>query len=189
LIFDEGQTTAECSCGRWALAETRQPLTLHEAKSNHGLHVAMVTTPAAHPALSVTIDAESCSTFPTDLMPLRDRLIREAQSHPAFDGMNAQDIARSVEHRLFGYIHTQPWWFRRLAIDKPKRQATEAQRHALEVARQAKVEKQRESEEQLNERLNTHAGAVSATAAGATLAQESPALIGPDEPGPHRLDA
>lgn len=84
-------------------------------------------------------------TFPDYLTPLASKFYQQALTHPAYLLLSPVAIRQSVENRLFAIVCKSPWWFGRLKMDR-KREATEAQLAALEKARQAKIERNREDE-------------------------------------------
>lgn len=106
------------------------------------------TSPSSPPLrpLKQTLTILSISTFPKRFEPLRDRLVREAKKHPDFQGLDPDEIVRSVENRLWTVIQTYPWWYGQLKGDKPKRPASPAQLDALAKARQRKQALQDEAD-------------------------------------------
>ncbi len=151
LIFDEGQSTALCSCDGWELADQQHPLSLDQAKRNHALHVEMT----AHKAPSTkTIEAEWISTIPKRLTHLVDKFCIQARCHPAFVALTPSAIRQLVEHKLFTIVGGYPEWYGTRSAPK---QATEKQLTALAKARAARTrltEEEQERERRLEERVH-----------------------------------
>lgn len=84
------------------------------------------------------------STFPDRLKPLAEKFYQQALSHPAFVFMTAGEIRQSIENRIWSLASNWPMWFGSGPV--VKREATEAQLAALDKARQARIELDRENE-------------------------------------------
>lgn len=140
--MDTADNLGECTCGRWAMADRVHTLSPVDLKRNHDRHVAMVSQESATPT---TIDT-TVGTFPDKYMPLRDRMVKEAKHHPAFSGMSPERIVESVGNRLLSFVGRYPYWYGRLAEDHARKPLTDAQRTALERARERKREIQREAD-------------------------------------------
>lgn len=144
LVMDTAENLGECTCGRWAMADRVHTLSPVDLKRNHDLHVAMVSQErAVPPEPTPTIDT-TVGTFPVKYMPLRDRMVKEAKHHPAFSGMSPEGIVESAGNRLVSFVGRYPYWYGRLAEDHARKPLTDAQRTALERARERKREIQRE---------------------------------------------
>lgn len=105
---------------------------------------------------SQQIDSSQDQTFPVRLRPLVEKFYQQALTHPAFVLMTPSEIRQSIENRLWSIASRFPMWFG--FGQATKREATEAQRAALEKARQAKLaltEEDAEREHRLRERLKT----------------------------------
>lgn len=95
-------------------------------------------------------------TFPGRLRALAERLYQQAVTHPAFVLMSPAEIQRSLENRLWSIAAPQPLWWGCGPADR--REATEAQREALEKARKRKLEIQQEADSHVPEGATSREG-------------------------------
>ena len=76
----------------------------------------------------------------------RDRLYIDALIHPAYEGIEPDEIRTYINQKLDEYIAHHPVWFGHLAIDRPKKPLSDAQKQHLDRMRQRKVELQAEAD-------------------------------------------
>ena len=76
----------------------------------------------------------------------RDRLFQEALRHPAYEGMEPDQIRAYVNAKIDEYLVSYPWYFGHLKADQPKRELTDAQREHLRRMLERKKEIQAEIE-------------------------------------------
>ncbi|MBS0167560.1 MAG: hypothetical protein JSR29_15870 [Nitrospira sp.] len=146
LVLDTQDNTGECSCGRWAMTNRQHVLTPVDLKASHDLHRQMMS----HPEQPATIDAKVSKanrpmpgTLPDRLLPLVNRLTKEALTHPAYEGMTSGEIEESVEHRLWSVLKSYPWWY---AGGQPKKTMSDKQLKQLEHMRERKKAIQQEAD-------------------------------------------
>lgn len=135
------QTTAPSSEGRKTALQTRLDRSLQRLSRRGKWRKGRAKKAYEKPKPKATVSQASAGAASQET---RDRLITDALQHPAFEGMELDAVAAFVNSKLDAYISKYPVWYGHLAKDRPRKPATEAQRAALEKARQRKAAIQHE---------------------------------------------